>query len=140
MIMESKEAAETTIDAMRTLKQEILLEEFIPNPGEDIRGIVAGDEIIASFKRIAAEGEKKANIHSGGRAEAFKLTPEMEDIVIKSAKAMNSKICAVDMLSGKNGIFVTEVNINPGLQGIEKATGVNVAQRIIKYVRSELKN
>jgi len=139
MIIESMEAARSVIETMKTLKQEILIEEFVENPGEDIRGIVAGDEIIASFKRIAAEGEKKANIYSGGRAEPFKLTSEMEDIAFRSAKALNARICAVDMLNGKDGLMVTEVNINPGLQSIEKATGINVAHRIVSFVKRELK-
>ena len=140
MFIETKEAVNTTIDAMRILKQEILLEKYVENPGEDIRGIVAGDEIIASFKRIAKEGEKRANIYSGGRAVSFKLNSEMEEIVFKSAEAIKSKICAVDMIQDKKGnIFVIEVNINPGLRGIEKATNINVAQRIIDFVYSELK-
>lgn len=139
MIIESMEAARSVIETMKTLKQEILIEEFVENPGEDIRGIVAGDEIIASFKRIAAEGEKKANIYSGGRAERFKLTSEMEDICHRSAKAIKARVCAVDMLNGKNGLKVTEVNINPGLEGIEKATNINVAQRIVSFVKGELK-
>jgi ribosomal protein S6--L-glutamate ligase len=140
MFIESKEAVNTTIDAMRILKQEILLEKYIDNPGEDIRGIVAGDEIIASFKRIAKEGEKRANIYSGGRAVSFKLNSEMEEIVFKSAEAIKSKICAVDMLQDRKGnVFVIEVNINPGIKGIEKATNINVAQRIIDFVHSEIK-
>lgn len=139
MIMESKEAAESAIETMKTLKQEILLEKFIKNPGEDIRGIVAGDEIIASYKRIAAPGEMKSNIYAGGRPQPFKLNEEMCDIVLKCAEAVKSKICAVDLVQDKDKIYVLEVNINPGLQGIEKATDINVAQRIIDFVKSEVK-
>ncbi len=133
----SKEAAKATIHTMKTLRQEILIEKYMPNPGEDIRGIVAGDEVIASFKRIANAGEKKANIHLGGRGVDFKLTPEMQEIVLKSAKAIGSKICAIDMVESKGKVYVIEANINPGLHGIEKATNINVAQRIIDYVKSE---
>lgn len=139
LFMESREAAHSAIETLKTLKQEILLEEYVENPGEDMRGIVAGDEIIASYKRIAAPGEKKANIHSGGRAQIFKLTPEMEEIVFRSAGAVQAKICAVDMIQGKSGIQVVEININPGLEGIEKTTNINVAQRIIQFVKSEIK-
>ncbi|MBU0898341.1 MAG: RimK family alpha-L-glutamate ligase [Nanoarchaeota archaeon] len=139
MVMDTKEAAETVIEAMKTLQQKILIEKFIVNPGEDIRGIVAGDEVIASFKRIALNGERRANIKLGGRGVAFKLSDEMEDICIKCARAIKSEICAVDMIEGKDGIQVIEVNINPGLQGIEKATNINVAQRIIDFVKSEIK-
>ncbi len=139
MIIETKDTAKATIDAMSVLKQEVLIEKYIPNPGEDIRGIVAGDEIIASYKRIAAPGEKRANISAGGRGSFFKLTNEMEEIVFKCAKAVKSRLLAVDMIQGKDGINVIEVNINPGLQGIEKATGINVAKRIVDFMVSEIK-
>lgn len=139
LIMETKESALTAIEALKTLKQEILIEEYLPNPGEDIRGIVAGDEIIASYKRIAPPGEKKANIHAGGRGIAYKLTSEMEEIVFRSAEAIKSKLLAVDMIETRDGPRVIEVNINPGIQGMEKATNINVAQRIIDFVEREIK-
>lgn len=138
MVIESKDAGKTVIDTMQTLKQQVLIEKFVDNPGEDIRGIVAGDEIIASYKRIAAKDDKRTNIHAGGRAVVFKLTSEMEEITLRCARAIGSKICAVDMIQGNDGkLSVIEANINPGLQGIEKATGINVAQRIIDFVKSE---
>jgi ribosomal protein S6--L-glutamate ligase len=140
MVMESKEAADSTIETMQTLRQQILIEKFLKNPGEDIRGILAGGEIIASYKRVAAVGEVRANIHAGGRGEPFKLTPEMEETVFRSAKAIGARICAVDMLECKGKPSVLEVNINPGLQGIEKATGINVAKRIIDFVKSEIRS
>ncbi|RLC29245.1 MAG: hypothetical protein DRH37_07910 [Deltaproteobacteria bacterium] len=140
MYMESKEAIESAIDTMQMLEQEICLEKYIENPGEDLRGIVAGDEVIASFKRIAAKGEKRANVYSGGKAVNFKLTEELEEVALKSAKAVGAKICAVDIISDKNGKpYVIEVNINPGIRGMEKATNINVAFRIINYVKSEIK-
>jgi ribosomal protein S6--L-glutamate ligase len=140
IFIESRDAANTIIETMKTLKQEIMIEEFVPNPGEDIRGIVAGEEVIASYKRIAAKGEKKANIYAGGRAESFKLTEEMNEIVLKCAKVMNIKIGAVDMLQNKKGdLFVTEVNINPGIEGIEKVTNLNVAQRIVEYIKTQIR-
>jgi ribosomal protein S6--L-glutamate ligase len=140
MVMESKEAAQSTIETMQTLKQEILIEKFLENPGEDIRAILAGDEIIASYKRVAANGDVRANIHAGGRGEAFKLTPEMEEISFKSAKAIGASICAVDMIESKGNINVLEVNINPGTKGIENTTGINVAKRIIDFVKSEMRS
>jgi ribosomal protein S6--L-glutamate ligase len=140
IFIESKEAANTVIETMNTLKQEILIEEYVPNPGEDIRGIVAGEEVIASYKRIAARGEKKANIYAGGRAESYKLTEEMNEVVLKCAKVMNIKIGAVDMIVNNKGkVFVTEVNINPGIEGIEKVTNLNVAQRIVEYIKTQIK-
>lgn len=139
MIMESKDAAKATIHTMKTLRQELLLEEYLPNPGEDIRAIVAGEEVIASFKRVASPGSKKANIHLGGKGVDFKLTPEMKEISLKSAKAIEAKICAIDMVESKGQVYVIEANINPGLAGIEKATDINVGKRIIDYVKTEVK-
>ena len=139
MFMENKEAAQSAIETIKTLRQEICLEEFLPNVGEDIRGIVAGEEIIASYKRIASKEEKRANIHSGGKGATFKLTPDMEEIVLRAAKSVRAEICAVDMLQSGKDLYVIEVNINPGLQGIEKATNINVAQRMVNFVRNELK-
>ena len=140
MVMESKEAAESTIETMQTLQQQILIEKFLENPGEDIRGILAGDEIIASYKRVAAIGEVRANIRAGGRGEPFKLTPEMEETVFKSAKAIGARICSVDMIESKGRPSVLEVNINTGIQGIEKATGINVAKKMIDFVKSEIRS
>ncbi len=139
MIMESREAAASLVETMGDLKQEILIEEFINNPGEDIRGFVAGGEVIASYKRVAAKGERKANIKQGGRGENFKLTDEMTEIVLKASESIGAKICAIDFIEGKDGVKVIEANINPGLEGIEKVTGINVAQRIVEFVKSELR-
>lgn len=139
LMIDSKEAFNSLIDTMKILKQEMLIEEYVPNPGEDIRGIMAGDEIIASYKRIAPPGQKKANIHLGGRAVSYKLTEEMKEIVFRAGEAIKSKLCAIDMLVGKDGPQVIEVNINFGLKGIEKTTNINIARRIIEFVKEELK-
>ena len=139
LMVDSEEAFRSIIETMKILRQELLIEKYIPNPGEDVRGIMAGDEIIASYKRIAAPGEKKANIHLGGRAVSYKLTPEMKEIVFKSGEAIKSKLCAIDMVVGKEGPQVIEVNINFGLKGIEKTTDINIARRIIEFVKDELK-
>jgi ribosomal protein S6--L-glutamate ligase len=139
LMVDSKEAFKSIIETMKILKQEMLIEEYVPNPGEDIRGIMAGDEIIASYKRIAPPGEKKSNIHLGGRAVSYKLTGEMEDIIFKAGEAIKSKLCAIDMIVGNKGPQVIEVNINFGLKAIEKTTDINVARRIIEFVKDEVK-
>jgi ribosomal protein S6--L-glutamate ligase len=139
MVMESKEAAKSVINAMNTLKQEVLIEKFLPNPGEDIRGFVAGDEIIGSFKRVAPTDDNRTNIKSGGRGIDYKLTSEMVETCFKCAKAIKSRLCAVDMIESKNSINVIEVNINPGIQGIEKATNINIAKRIMDFIHGEIK-
>lgn len=140
LMVDSKEAFRSIVETMKVLKQEMLIEKYVPNPGEDIRGIMAGEEIIASYKRIAAEGEKKTNIHLGGRAVSYKLPPEMEEIVFRSGEAIKSRLCAVDMIVGKDGPQVIEVNINFGLKGIEKTTDINVAKRIIEFVKDDIRS
>ena len=139
LMIDSREAFKSIIDTMNILRQEMLIEEYVPNPGEDIRGIMAGEDIIASYKRIAAQGEKKANIHLGGRAISYKLKPEMEELVFRSGEAIKSKLCAVDMVVGKEGPLVIEVNINFGLKAIEKTTDINIARRIMEFVKDEIK-
>ncbi|MBL7206038.1 MAG: RimK family alpha-L-glutamate ligase [Candidatus Aenigmarchaeota archaeon] len=139
VVTKNKETAQNIIETMKTMKQEILIEEFIENPGEDIRGIVAGDDIIASFKRVAKPGESRANVKVGGKAVPFKLTEQMEDIVFRCAEALKSKVCAVDLIDGKKGLYVIEANLNPGIEGMEKATNLNVAGRIIEFCKNDMK-
>lgn len=139
LMVDSEDAFRSIVETMNVLRQELLVEAYVPNPGEDIRGIVAGNEVIASYKRRAAEGEKKANIHLGGNAISYKMDAEMEDITLRAAKAIKSDLCAVDMIMSKKGPMVIEVNINFGLRGIEKTTDINVARRIIEFVKGELK-
>jgi ribosomal protein S6--L-glutamate ligase len=137
LMVDSREAFKSIIETMKVLRQEMLIEKYVPNPGEDIRGIMAGDEIIASYKRIAPYGEKKSNIHLGGRAVSHKLTEEMREIVFKAGEAIRSKLCAIDMIVGDEGPQVIEANINFGLKAIEKTTDINVAKRIIEFVKDE---
>jgi len=138
MYIESRQAAMSVVKTLNLLKQDLMLEKFIDNPGEDIRGFLIGDEIIG-MKRIAKKGEKRANVSSGGKAVTYTLDDEEKEIVFKTAKILGAKICATDMIKGKDGVFVIEANINPGLQGITKATGINLAQKIAKFCYEEAK-
>ncbi len=134
MLADSYESASSMIDALAVLKQPFLLQEYIETESTDTRAFVVGDEVVASMKRIAVKGEKRANIHAGGRGEAVNLNAQAKKIAIQAARAMNAEICGVDMLAGVRGPKVIEVNVSPGLQGITKATGVNVAEKIAKYL------
>ncbi|MBS3056279.1 MAG: RimK family alpha-L-glutamate ligase [Candidatus Aenigmarchaeota archaeon] len=138
MIFEDKDTARSTIQTLRLLKQQILIEEFIPNPGEDIRAFVVGDRIVAAMKRIAKKGEQRANLMQGGKAEKTELSDEMKKIAMQAAAASGSSIVAVDMIESKKGTKVIEININPGLKGITKATKVNVAKLIIDFICEEI--
>ncbi len=138
MYIESRQAAMSVVKTLNLLKQDLMLEKFIDNPGEDLRGFLIGDDIIG-MKRIAKNGEKRANVTAGGKAISYTLNDEEKEVVHKCARIINAKICAIDMIKGKDGLFVIEANINPGLQGITKATGVNLAQMIAKFCHEEAK-
>ncbi len=134
MLADSYESASSMIDALAVLKQPFLLQEYIETESTDTRAFVVGDEVVASMKRIAVKGEKRANIHTGGRGEATTLSTQAKKTAIMAARAMGAEICGVDMLESVRGPKVIEVNVSPGLQGITKATGVQVADKIAKYL------
>jgi len=139
MYAESFAAAASLMDALETLRQPFLIQEYIETGGEDIRAIVVGDKVVAAMKRKAVLGEKRANIHSGGQGEAFLPDSHMKKIAVEAAKAIGAEICAVDLLEGVKGPVVVEVNLSPGLQGIKQATGINVEDKIAKYLYEKTK-
>lgn len=135
VLAETHQAAKSVIEAFRGLEANILVQEYIKEAkGADIRCFVVGNKVIASMKRQGAEGEFRSNLHRGGKAEKVKLTPEERSVAIRSAKAMGLSIAGVDLLRSNHGPVVMEVNSSPGLEGIEKATGVDVANKIIEFV------
>jgi ribosomal protein S6--L-glutamate ligase len=139
MYAESFAAASSLMDALETLRQPFLIQEYIETGGEDIRTIVVGDSVVAAMKRKAIIGEKRANIHAGGEGEAFMPDAHMKKIALEAAKAIGADICAVDLLEAVKGPVVVEVNLSPGLQGITKTTGVDVADKIAKYLYKRTK-
>jgi ribosomal protein S6--L-glutamate ligase len=135
VLAETKQAATSVIEAFRGLDANILVQEFIKEAkGMDIRCFVVGDKVIASMKRQGAPGEFRSNIHRGGSAEKIRLTPEERSTATRAAKAMGLRVAGVDILRSNHGPVVMEVNSSPGLEGIEAATGVDVAGSIIKYI------
>jgi len=135
VLAETHQAAKSVIEAFRGLEANILVQEYIKEAnGADIRCFVVGNKVIASMKRQGAEGEFRSNLHRGGKAERIKLTPEERSVAIRSAKATGLSIAGVDLLRSDHGPVVMEVNSSPGLEGIEKATGVDVANKIIEFV------
>ncbi|MBW3015498.1 RimK family alpha-L-glutamate ligase [Candidatus Woesearchaeota archaeon] len=139
MFADSYPSASSVLDALTALKQAFIIQEYIETSGEDIRAIVVGDKVVASMKRKAATDDKRANIHAGGKAEACELDGHTKKIAIEAAKAVGLGIGAVDIVEGPKGPLVIEVNVSPGLQGITKATGINVAAKIAKYLHEEAK-
>ena len=132
---ETNKAAESVIEAFRGLDANILVQEFIKEAGgADIRAFVVGDKVVASMLRQGAPGEFRSNLHRGGSASKIKLTPEERTTATRAAKAMGLRMCGVDLLRSNHGPVVMEVNSSPGLEGIEEATGVNVAGKVIEYI------
>ncbi|MBS3148226.1 RimK family alpha-L-glutamate ligase [Candidatus Woesearchaeota archaeon] len=134
MLADSQESASSLIDTLALLKQPFLIQEYIDTDGVDYRCIVVGEEVVASMKRTAGKGEKRANIHSGGKGEKIILDEKIKKVAIAAARACGLDICAVDILPSLKGPLVLEVNLSPGLQGITGVTGINVAEKIAKYL------
>ena len=135
VLAENRKAAEAVIEAFRGLNANILVQEFIKEAGgADLRCFVIGGKVVAAMKRQGAEGEFRSNLHRGGTAEKIKLTPEERSTAVRSAKAMGLNVCGVDLLRSNHGPVVMEVNSSPGLEGIENATGLNVAGKIIDFL------
>jgi len=140
VVAETRKAAESVIEAFMGLKADILVQEFIKEAGgADIRCFVIGDKVIASMKRQGGEGEFRSNLHRGGTASLVRITPEERRTAITAAKSMGLNVAGVDLLRSSRGPLVMEVNSSPGLEGIEKATGKNVAGLIINWTEKNQK-
>lgn len=140
VLAETAKAAETLIDAFRQLGANFLVQEFIKEAGgADIRCFVIGGKVVAAMIRQAAAGEFRSNLHRGGSASLVKLTPEERTTAIRSAKKMGLNVAGVDILRSNHGPVVMEVNSSPGLEGIEKATGKDVAGMIIDFIAANAK-
>ena len=111
-----------------------MIQEYIETEGSDIRVFVIGDKVAASMKRTAKEGEKRANIHSGGKGEPAMIDAYTKKIALQAAKTIGAEICGVDVLESIKGPKIIEINISPGLQGITQYTGIDVADEIAKFL------
>lgn len=135
VLAETTQAAKSVIEAFRGLDANILVQEFIKEAeGADIRCFVVGDKVVASMKRQGEAGEFRSNLHRGGTAEKIKLTPEGRSTAVRAAKTMGLKVAGVDILRSNHGPVVIEVNSSPGLEGIEAASNVDVASKIIEFI------
>ena len=135
VLAESNKTAESIIEAFMGLHANILVQEYIKEAGgADIRCLVVGDKVVAAMKRQGAEGEFRSNLHRGGSATLVKLSPAERKTAIDAAKVMGLNMCGVDILRSNNGPLIMEVNSSPGLEGIENATGKDVASMIISHI------
>ncbi|MEO0880198.1 MAG: 30S ribosomal protein S6--L-glutamate ligase [Pseudomonadota bacterium] len=132
---ETQKGAESIIQAFGGVNTNILVQEFIKEAGgEDIRCLVVGGKVVAAMRRKGKEGDFRSNIHRGGTAEKAKITPQERSTAIMAAKIMGLNVCGVDLLRANHGPVVMEVNSSPGLEGVENATGLDVAGKIIEFI------
>jgi ribosomal protein S6--L-glutamate ligase len=135
VLAETKQAAESVIEAFRGLNADFMVQEFIKEAGgSDIRCFVVGDKVVAAMKRTGKEGEFRSNLHRGGSAHLTKITPEERSTAVRSARIMGLNVAGVDLLRSNHGPVVMEVNSSPGLEGIEAATGKDIASLIIQFI------
>jgi ribosomal protein S6--L-glutamate ligase len=135
VLAETHQAAKSVIEAFRGLDANILVQEFIKeSAGADLRCFVIGNKVVAAMKRQGCAEEFRSNLHRGGKAEKVKLTPEERSTAVRAVKAMGLRVAGVDLLRSHHGSVVIEVNSSPGLEGIEQATGIDVAGKIIEFV------
>jgi len=134
MFADSFAAATSILDTLTTLKQPFLIQEYVETNGEDLRLIVVGDKVVASMKRKSSGEDKRSNLHAGGTAQAIIPSVAMKKAAITTAKALGAEICGVDILEGVKKPLVIEANLFPGMQGITKATGIDVSDLIAAYL------
>lgn len=141
VLCETKKAAKSVIEAFYALDAHILVQEFIEEAkGTDLRVFIVDGEVVGAMERKGPEGEFRSNLHRGGTARAVELTDLERETALKAARAMGLSVAGVDMLPSKRGPLIMEVNSSPGLEGIERATGVDIASKIIQFIERNAKN
>ena len=139
VLAETTPAASSVIEAFHGLDQNILIQQFIAEAnGADIRAVVVGRKVVAAMKRQAIAGEFRSNMHRGGKAQPVHLSPEYRRTALAAARVLGLRVAGVDMIESSQGPMVMEVNSSPGLEGIEKSTGVEVATAIIEQIERDL--
>jgi ribosomal protein S6--L-glutamate ligase len=141
VLAETRQAAESVIEAFLNMKAHFIVQEYIKEAfGADIRCFVVGGKVIAAMKRQAKPGEFRSNLHRGGAASIIKITAEERDMAIRAAKIMGLNVAGVDMLRSERGPLVMEVNSSPGLEGIEAASGKDIAEIIIRFIEESVRH
>jgi ribosomal protein S6--L-glutamate ligase len=137
---ETPRSAKSVIEAFRGANVNILVQEFIKEAGSsDIRAFVIGGRVIAAMMRTGAEGEFRSNLHRGGSARTVKITPEERSTAVRAARVLGLNVCGVDLLRSNHGPVVMEVNSSPGLEGVEKATGLDIADLMLAHLEKHAK-
>jgi ribosomal protein S6--L-glutamate ligase len=139
LLAETVSSAESIIELLQSQKQNVLIQKFVAeSKGKDIRAFVVGDRVVAAMRRVAQGQEFRSNVHRGGLAEAVELSDEYIETAVRATQILGLQVAGVDMLEGKNGPQIMEVNSSPGLEGIETCTGLDVAGAIIEYIAAQV--
>lgn len=140
ILADKSEIAKAIVETLHSTNQQVLLQKFVAeSKGKDVRAFVIGDRVVAAIRRTAQGQEFRSNVHRGGKAEAIDLDPAYAEAAVRAAQIMGLRVCGVDMLEGANGPQVMEVNSSPGLEGIEGATGLDIAGAVVDYVADQVK-
>lgn len=139
ILADSDKIAEAIIETLQSTKQNVLIQKFVAeSKGRDVRAFVVGDQVIAAMRRVAQGQEFRSNVHRGGKTEAVELDDRYREAAVRSAQIMGLRVAGVDMLEGKNGPQVMEVNSSPGLEGIETCTQLDIAGAIVDYIAAQV--
>lgn len=139
LLAETLKAAESIIELLQSQKQNVLIQKFVSeSKGKDIRAFVVGDRVVAAMRRVAQGQEFRSNVHRGGVAEPVELSEEYMETAVRAAQILGLQVAGVDMLEGKDGPQIMEVNSSPGLEGIETCTGLDIAGAIIEYMAAKV--
>ena len=139
LLAESTKSAEAIIELLQSQKQNVLIQKFVAeSKGKDIRAFVVGDRVVAAMRRVAQGQEFRSNVHRGGVAEGVELSEEYRETAVRAAQILGLRVAGVDMLEGKAGPQIMEVNSSPGLEGIETCTGLDVAGSVIDYIAAQV--
>jgi ribosomal protein S6--L-glutamate ligase len=139
LLAESTKSAEAIIELLQSQRQNVLVQKFVAeSKGKDIRALVIGDQVVAAMRRVAQGQEFRSNVHRGGVTEAVDLTDEYRETAVRAAQILGLRIAGVDMLEGKDGPQIMEVNSSPGLEGIEGCTELDIAGAIIDYIAAQV--
>lgn len=139
LLAESVKTAEGIVELLQSQKQNVLIQKFVAeSKGRDIRAFVVGDRVVAAMRRVAQGQEFRSNVHRGGIAEPIELSEEYRETAVRCTQILGLQVAGVDMLEGKDGPQVMEVNSSPGLEGIEACTGLDVAGAVIEYISAQV--
>ena len=139
ILAETAKVAEAIIETLHSARQNVLVQKFVKeSKGRDIRAFVVGDQVVGAMRRIAQGTEFRSNVHRGGRTESVDLDDNYRETAVRAAQIMGLRVAGVDMLEGKDGPQIMEVNSSPGLEGIEGATGLDIAGAIVDYIAAQV--